>query len=78
MARAPAIDLVLADLGIPGLAGDELAAALTAGSEPAVVVMSGAVAAPPPGTTRLTKPFRPEDLVAAARAALGGDDGRSN
>lgn len=73
--RAPVIDLVLTDLGIPGLAGDGLAPALATAGGAAVVVMSGAVVEPPPGTTLLAKPFRPDDLVEAALAALTEDDG---
>jgi CheY-like chemotaxis protein len=73
---APPISLVLADLGVPGLEGDQLPGVLAASEGgPPVVVMSGASAAGVPGAGLLAKPFSPEELVGAARTALAGADG---
>ena len=73
------VDLVLTDLGVPGLAGDDLPAALaSAGEKPPVVVMSGSDSAGVPASAHLPKPFRPDELVTAVRDALGGATGRAD
>ena len=76
----PRFDLVLADLRMPGIGGEELIAGLRVAlaDPPACLLMSGDVL-PPPATASvdhshpeiLAKPFGVDELLAAIGRALG-------
>jgi PAS domain S-box-containing protein len=76
-----AIDLMITDVVMPGLSGPETAQRVRAGRpDTRVIFVSGYTAdalgdesALGPRTRFLQKPFKPDDLTAAVRAALRGD-----
>lgn len=73
-ARAERFDVVVTDLVMPRMSGDELIERLTASGGPAALLLSGYA----PSTLRishphlLSKPFSPTELLAALRRLLDG------
>jgi CheY-like chemotaxis protein len=73
-AAEPVVSLVLTDLGLPGIGGDQLARAFAATpGAPPVAVMSGSTVAGVPAAAVIAKPFTPDELVAVVHEALGTD-----
>ena len=70
-AAHPMFDLVITDNRMPGMTGDELITAIR-GAHPAlpILCMSGAEREVQAGVALLYKPFLPEALLAAVKAAL--------
>ena len=70
-AADPMFDLVITDNRMPGMTGDQLIAAIRK-THPTVpiVCMSGAEREVQPGVALLYKPFLPDALLAAVKAAL--------
>ena len=70
----PQIDLLLTDIRLPYLKGDQLIARLRQRRQSLkVLAFSGFSMSAPPGVPFLQKPFARDDLLSAVRGVLDGD-----